>query len=59
VIDPPEGGRPGRLFLGGHYEDVYARTPQGWRFKSRRFVNESQAALKAPTTRSASTAAAR
>jgi hypothetical protein len=26
----------------GRYEDVYVKTPQGWRFKSRTFINESQ-----------------
>jgi hypothetical protein len=47
AMDFEPGGRTGVLDHFGHYEDVYARTPQGWRFKSRRFVNESQAALKA------------
>ncbi len=46
AIDFEPGGRSGALDHFGHYEDVYVRTPQGWRFKSRRFVNESQAALK-------------
>ena len=32
---------PDVIYHTGHYEDVYARTPQGWRFKSRRFVNHS------------------
>jgi ketosteroid isomerase-like protein len=26
------------VFAGGHFEDVYARTPAGWRFKRRQFV---------------------
>ena len=47
AMDFEPGGRTGVLDHFGHYEDVYVRTPQGWRFKSRRFVNESQAALKA------------
>ena len=59
AMDFEPGGRAGVLDHFGHYEDVYARTPQGWRFKSRRFVNDSQAALKAPSTRTASSAAAR
>lgn len=46
AMDFEPGGRTGVLDHFGYYEDVYARTPQGWRFKSRRFVNESQAALK-------------
>jgi hypothetical protein len=45
AIDFEPGGRKGVLDHFGHYDDVYVRTPQGWRFKSRRFVNESQAAL--------------
>ena len=45
AIDYKPGGRAAALHHFGHYEDVYVRTPQGWRFKSRRFVNESQAAL--------------
>ena len=48
AIDFEPNGRAGALDHFGHYEDAYVRTPQGWRFKSRRFVNESQAALKAP-----------
>ena len=24
--------------IGGHYEDVYVKTPQGWRFKRRAFI---------------------
>jgi len=51
AIDFEPGGRAGVLDHFGHYEDVYVRTPQGWRFKSRRFVNESQAALKATPAR--------
>ena len=35
VIDPPENGKPGRLFLGGHYEDIYTKTAEGWRYQSR------------------------
>jgi hypothetical protein len=35
VIDPAENGKPGRLFLGGHYEDIYVKTADGWRYKSR------------------------
>ncbi len=41
----------------GHYEDVYVKTPAGWRIKSRRYVNES-GGLKARPQSSASTAPA-
>ena len=41
VIDLPEPaarakGVPGTIFLGGHYEDFYQRTPEGWRIRTRR-----------------------
>ena len=41
VVDMPEPearakGTPGSVFLGGHYEDVYQRTPDGWRIRTRR-----------------------
>jgi hypothetical protein len=39
VIDIGENGRPGSIFLGGHYEDTYAKTPDGWRFKTRRLFS--------------------
>ena len=29
------GGDPNRIEYDGYYEDVYLKTPQGWRFKSR------------------------
>jgi SnoaL-like domain len=36
VIDNGMNGKASSLFLGGHYEDTYVRTPQGWRIKTRR-----------------------
>jgi hypothetical protein len=38
VIDVGEDGKPTSIFLGGRYEDVYVKTPEGWRFKSRNLV---------------------
>ena len=29
------GGDPNKIEYDGYYEDVYAKTPQGWRFKQR------------------------
>ncbi len=49
VIDPPEGGKPGRLFLGGHYEDIYVKTPEGWRYKSRTLFNANLGAEASST----------
>jgi actinorhodin biosynthesis protein ActVIA len=38
-IDAGERGRTASVIEdGGHYEDAYVKTPQGWRFKSRVFV---------------------
>jgi hypothetical protein len=38
VIDVGENGRVSSLFLGGHYEEAYEKTAEGWRFKSRRLT---------------------
>jgi hypothetical protein len=35
AIDVGEGGKPSTIIHGGHYDDVYVKTPAGWRFKSR------------------------
>jgi hypothetical protein len=51
VVDIGESGQPSSIFLGGHYEDVYARTPQGWRFRTRTFI-ASRTGDAAPPARS-------
>jgi hypothetical protein len=38
IIDIGENGMPGRVALGGRYDDEYVKTPQGWRFKNRTFT---------------------
>jgi len=35
AIDVSEGGKPSSVVHGGRYDDVYVKTPAGWRFKSR------------------------
>jgi hypothetical protein len=35
AIDVGESGKPSSIVHGGRYEDVYVKTAQGWRFKSR------------------------
>ena len=35
VIDHQKDGKPSTIFLGGQYQDVYVKTAQGWRFKTR------------------------
>jgi hypothetical protein len=47
VIDIGENGMPSSIFLGGHYDDVYVKTAEGWRFKTRTFV---ASATGTPTT---------
>lgn len=49
VIDIGEGGMPSSIFLVGRYEDVYVKTPQGWRFKSRNLVRARSASQPAQT----------
>jgi hypothetical protein len=41
VINFGRDGKPSSLNMGGHYDDVYAQTPEGWRFKSRTFFRGS------------------
>jgi hypothetical protein len=52
IIDPAEGGKPGAITNGGHYEDAYVKTPAGWRFKTRVFYASELSAtpkqLKSP-----------
>jgi hypothetical protein len=38
IIDIGEGSNPGRIALGGRYDDEYVKTPQGWKFKNRTFT---------------------
>ena len=40
LVNIGEDDKPGGSFsdVGGHYEDVYIRTAQGWKFKRREFV---------------------
>ena len=38
IIDIGENGNPGRIALGGRYDDEYVKTPQGWKFKARTFT---------------------
>jgi len=37
IVEPGEGGTPGAITNGGHYQDSYVKTPAGWRFKQRVF----------------------
>ena len=48
------GGDPNKIEYDGYYEDVYVRTPGGWRFKSRThhaLLNQGKRVAPAPATR--------
>ena len=48
------GGDPNRIEYDGYYEDVYARTPNGWKFKSRvhhALLNQGKRVAPAPAAR--------
>ncbi len=52
VIDVPEApGQTGSVFVAGHYEDQYVKTPQGWRFKRREFIPSRSGTAPAPAAR--------
>ena len=38
VLRIGENGQPGSINQGGHFDDIYVRTPQGWRFKLRNYI---------------------
>jgi predicted acyl esterase len=58
VIDNGENGKPSSLFLGGHYEDTYVKTPSGWRIATRRlFPPQSGPQPTAPSATSTSSSA--
>jgi hypothetical protein len=48
VVEPSPGGAIGKTSMsaGGHYEDEYAKTPLGWRFKSRSFISGPEEKVK-------------
>jgi catechol 2,3-dioxygenase-like lactoylglutathione lyase family enzyme len=55
VIEPTEDGAKGTVALGkdGRYEDLYVKTGDGWRFKSRRvFMPPAADSQRTPPTRS-------
>ena len=38
AIDVSENGQLTTILHGGHYDDVYVKTPEGWRIKSRSYI---------------------
>src|SRR5688572_11211964 len=53
VLDIGEHGKPNTVFLGGHYEDTYVRTPDGWRIKTRNLLPPKKGPQSAQTARDA------
>jgi len=43
VIDIGQDGKPTTVNMGGHYEDVYVKTPEGWKIKTRNFYRSKSA----------------
>jgi hypothetical protein len=43
VIDIARESRPTSVNMGGHYEDIYVKTAEGWRIKSRNFYRSKSA----------------
>ena len=43
-----EGDRANDIFGGGHYEDLYVKTADGWRFKQRQFIPSQRPARGQP-----------
>jgi hypothetical protein len=38
VLNIGENGQPSAINQGGHYDDIYVKTAQGWRFKMRNYM---------------------
>jgi hypothetical protein len=53
VLDIGERGKPNTVFLGGHYEDTYVRTPDGWRIKTRNLLPPKHGPQSAQAAREA------
>jgi len=43
VIDIGQDGQPTSVNMGGHYEDVYVKTAEGWKIKTRNFYRSKSA----------------
>jgi hypothetical protein len=50
AIDVSAGGKPSSVVHGGRYEDVYVKTPAGWRFKSRQ-LHPAKIGVPPPTAK--------
>ena len=43
VLDIGEDGKPTTVNMGGHYEDTYVKTSEGWKIKTRNFYRSKSA----------------
>ena len=50
ALDVSEGGKPSSIVHGGRYDDVYVKTPAGWRFKSRQ-LHPAKIGVAPPTAK--------
>ena len=50
AIDVSEGGKPSSVVHGGRYDDLYVKTPAGWRFKSRQ-LHPAKIGVPPPTAK--------
>ena len=53
VLDIGQAGKPSSIYIGGHYEDTYVKTAEGWRFKTRTLIysKTGPAPAQAPSSR--------
>jgi SnoaL-like domain len=50
ALDVSEGGKPSSIVHGGRYDDVYVKTPAGWRFTSR-LLHPAKIGVPPPTAK--------
>ena len=50
ALDVSEGGKPSSIVHGGRYDDVYVKTPAGWRFESRQ-LHPARIGVPPPTAK--------
>ena len=50
ALDVSEGGNPSSVVHGGRYDDLYVKTPGGWRFKSRQ-LHPAKIGVPPPTAK--------
>ena len=51
IMDIGVVGRPNGVSHGGHYDDIYEKTPVGWRFRKRTYYESKVDVWRQPSTR--------